>query len=230
MTMKRWFIIGLAIILVVVVGGWVIAEQQEKPQSGMKMECCPGCPMANQPMGMNPKMDAENPMMMWEKMAKELELTPEQKKEIEKIFLEQKKNEIKLKAELEIQHIDLLMAFRDPKSTDEKIKEIAKKIGSIQAAIEEAKIDGILKAKKLLSPEQQEKAITMFLNMKSREMGMGEAGERPMMMGPGMMGGQMMGPGMMMRQKMMKEQMNKQGNKADKEKEENEENEATETK
>jgi hypothetical protein len=217
------------IILIIIVSGLVIAQQQDKPQTGMMMECCPGCPMPNQPMGMNPQMGAENQMMMWERIAKELELSPDQKKGIETILLENKKNEIKLKADLEIQHLDLLMAFRDPNANDAKVKEIAKKIGSIQGAMEEAKIDGILKAKKLLSPEQQDKAIKMFLNMQSRKMGMGEAGEQPMMMGPGMMGGQMMGPGMMMRPEMMKERMNMKGSKAG-EKEEKEENEKTETK
>ncbi|MFB3894861.1 MAG: Spy/CpxP family protein refolding chaperone [bacterium] len=214
MTMKRWYIIGLLLILVVMIGGWSIAKQQQKQQAGMNMANCPNCPMMNQPMGMNPQMGGRNQMMMWERMAKELELSPEQKKQIETILLENKKAEIKLRSDLEIQRIELLMLFKNPKSTDEKIKETAKKIGGIQAALEEAKIDGILKAKKILSPEQQEKAIDLFMQMRPCNMGMGRAGMQPPMMGQGMMRGQMMGRGMMMqpgmgmmRQQMMNQQM-----------------------
>lgn len=222
MTKKRWYIIGLLLILVVMVGGWSIAKQQQKQQSTMKMGACSNCPMMNQPMDMNPQMGGRNQMMMWERMAKELDLSSEQKKQIETVMLDNKKTEIKLRSDLEIQRIELLMLFKNPKSTDEKIKEAAKKIGSIQAALEEAKIDGILKAKKILSPEQQEKAIDLFMQIRSCNMGMGSAGMQAPMMGQGMMRGQMMGRGMMMqpgmgmmRQGMMNQQMNTSDTDAD---------------
>jgi Spy/CpxP family protein refolding chaperone len=223
MTKKRWLIFGLVSVLIVIIFGIVIAEQQYIPQAAAGM--MPGCPpgsMPGQGAGFGaeggPMPGGDNLLQMWEQAAKALELSPEQKKQIETIFLDNKKKNIQLKAELEIQQIDLFTALRDTNADEAKVKEISKKVGKLTAEMIETHIDGILKAKKILTPEQQEKAFQLIQRMKQRHMGMRP---NPMMMGPGagpgMMQPEMMQPGMM-------GPMYHQGYKSAEEKEEEENN------
>lgn len=182
MTKKWWLILGLVLALVVVIGGFVIAEQSDEPRPMIASRSLPPEPR----FGGAPMMpSSENPIIMWERAAKTLELTPAQKKQIETIFLDNKKKTIQLKADLEIQQIDLFTSLRDPNSDDAKVKEITKKIGKLTSEMLETHIDGILKAKKVLTPEQVEKTIQLIERMKHRGILMGK-GQHPMM-GPGMM-------------------------------------------
>ncbi|MDI6782819.1 MAG: periplasmic heavy metal sensor [bacterium] len=190
MTKKRWLVLGLVLALVVIVVGIVVAEQQNKPKAAAAMmPGSPPYPMPGQEAGFGggPMMGGGgDQLMMWERAAKALDLSADQKKNIETIFLDNKKKNIQLKAELEVQQIDLLIALREVNTDEAKVKEIAKRIGKLTAEMIETGINDILKAKKVLTPEQQEKAMQMIQKFKQHQPQMGP-GQQPMGPGPGMM-------------------------------------------
>ncbi|MCX7919551.1 MAG: Spy/CpxP family protein refolding chaperone [bacterium] len=198
MIKNRWLIL----VLILLITGVGIAEQPNKPEAD---KCIwgenPLYPIPNT--GMNPSMnigvnpggpgmlrfDAIDQLMLWEQAAKLLDLSPEQKKQIETIFIEQKKKNIRLKAELEVQKIDLLNALRDTTIDEAQIKEISRKIGRLTAEMIESGIDSILQAKKVLTPEQQKKALQFIQRLIQRRsvMPMLGQGQHPPIIPPGSM-------------------------------------------
>jgi len=108
------------------------------------------------PMGKGPGPGGKGPWL--ERAAKELNLTEEQKSALKDLALKTRKANIDVEAKMKIARLDLMNLLSQPtpdsKAVDAKVTEISK----YRTDIMRNRIDLVLGAKKLLTPEQQKKA------------------------------------------------------------------------
>jgi Spy/CpxP family protein refolding chaperone len=95
-------------------------------------------------------------------LIKELNLTDQQKDELAKLRLENQKEMIRLRADLEILHIDLetLLDEKEPDKT--KIYAQLDKINEISNEMSKKHIDFVLKRRAIFTPEQWDKIKNMM--------------------------------------------------------------------
>lgn len=96
-----------------------------------------------------------------DKVASELGLTPEQNKLLKEAKTAHREAMAGLRKELQNKHGALKDAFAAPGVTRQQIEPIANDIKALQAKMVDNKIDGILKVKGLLTPEQYKKLQDM---------------------------------------------------------------------
>jgi Spy/CpxP family protein refolding chaperone len=109
----------------------------------------------------------------FQKFIKDLKLTEEQKKDVDKIRLDMEKQQIAQKAKNETMRLDLQQLFKaenpDQSAIEKKINEIA----NLEAQMHMIRIDSWFAVNKLLTPEQQKtwkKALEASLAMKQEMM------------------------------------------------------------
>ena len=109
------------------------------------------------------------PGMMMERLRSEVGLSDSQIEQLKKIHMDERKAAIRRHADLQIARIELrdLMAATSPDkaAVDAKVKQIS----DLQAANLRARVDGRMAARKVMTPEQLEKAKQ--LRMQHRERG-----------------------------------------------------------
>jgi Spy/CpxP family protein refolding chaperone len=120
----------------------------------------------------------------FEKMIKELNLTDQQKDELAKLRLENQKEMIRLRADLEILHIDL-ETLLDAKEPDKaKIYAQLDKINEIRNEMSKKHIDFILKRRAIFTPEQWDKIKNLLKHHEVPQMLHRQKDRRPF---PGLM-------------------------------------------
>lgn len=85
-----------------------------------------------------------------------LDLTEEQRAEIEDAEIEARKKIIPLKAEIEMKKIDLEKEMKADKPNRSRIMKLTEEISSLKLRIQQTRIDVRLKVHALLTPEQME--------------------------------------------------------------------------
>lgn len=155
----------LAVVGVLAVAG--LAFAQAPPQEQKRRQGPAGGPQA---MGMPGPAH----------MAEALGLTEQQKAQIEKLRVDQRRAAIKRRADRQLAQLDL-RELLNAQTVDEKAVGLRiKELSDLHAAELKARVDHQLAMKKILTPEQQEKMKQMRANRPGRGAGMG----RGMMRGP----------------------------------------------
>jgi Spy/CpxP family protein refolding chaperone len=93
----------------------------------------------------------------FEKMIRELNLTDQQKNELDKLRLENQKEMIRLRADLEILHIDLETLLDEKEPDKAKIYAQLDKINDLRNEMSKKHIDFVLKRRAIFTPEQWDK-------------------------------------------------------------------------
>ena len=132
------------------------------------------------------------------KAAKELNLTADQNAALEKIRFESAEKRIDLDAKIKKLELHLRAETKKDEPDADKVMNLIDEIGKAKTEIAKINTGNMLAARKILTPDQREKARDMaekWVEMKKQE-GKPGGGMCPMM--SGMMGGKgMAGPGMM---------------------------------
>lgn len=127
--MKRFILAGIAVLLV---GIWTIAEAE--PGHGKHRMKGPGA------------------------MFKELGLTDQQKSKIREVRMAAKKEMVRLRADAKIARIELEESMHQPNPKPTEVKAKVAAINNVRGKLLEKRVDLRLEMKKILTPEQQEKA------------------------------------------------------------------------
>jgi len=85
-----------------------------------------------------------------------LDLTKEQREEIENARVEMRKKIIPLRAEIELKQIDLENEMRADEPNRTKIMKITEEISNLKLKIQQTRIDQMLKTHSILTPDQRE--------------------------------------------------------------------------
>lgn len=97
-----------------------------------------------------------------DRMVKELGLTPDQAQKIESLKVEHQKEMITLKSQMRLKRLDLRQEMEkdspNPASLDKMVDESA----AMRATMEKARLHHLLDVKKILTPEQWQKAKAHF--------------------------------------------------------------------
>jgi Spy/CpxP family protein refolding chaperone len=131
------------------------------------------------------------------KAAKELNLTAEQKTSLETIRFESAEKRIDLDAKIKKLELHLRAETKKDEPDADKVMNLIDEIGKSKTEIAKINTGNMLAARKILTPDQREKARDMVEKwVEEKKEGEAGGGMRPMM--GGMMGGKgMAGPGMM---------------------------------
>lgn len=136
------------------------------------------------------------PFLFDKKMAKELKLSADQSAALEKVRLDSADKRIDLGAKIKKLELHLRAETNKDEPDEGKVMEFVDEIGKAKTEIRKIRIGNMLAAKKILTPEQREKARNMadeLAELKKQEQ---KAGGCMCPMMKNMMGGNMMG-GMM---------------------------------
>jgi Spy/CpxP family protein refolding chaperone len=150
----------------------------------------PMCPMCAQMMQMKGRGAGAEKLLL---LADKLQLSPEQKEELAELKLEQKVKMIELKAEAEKAEARLEGLLSAEETDLAAVRKLVFEIAEVRGELEFGKIEGTVKAKRLLTEEQRDKLKELSAKGMMPGMGSGMKGG-PMMQGEGsgMKGGQMM--------------------------------------
>jgi len=131
------------------------------------------------------------------KAAKELKLTADQNAALEKIRFESAEKKIDLDANIKKLELKLRAETKKDEPDADKVMNLIEEIGKAKTEIAKINTGNMLAARKILTPEQREKARDMVEKwVEEKKEGKAGGGMCPMM--GGMMGGKgMAGPGMM---------------------------------
>lgn len=99
----------------------------------------------------------ERRKMRAERLAHELSLTDAQKEQMQRIRLEQQRQVIKLRAELQLARLDLGQLLREARPDQAKVIAQVEKLGKIEIELKKVNILSMVKMKSVLTPEQAKK-------------------------------------------------------------------------
>ncbi|MEO0137461.1 MAG: Spy/CpxP family protein refolding chaperone [candidate division WOR-3 bacterium] len=86
-----------------------------------------------------------------------VDLSPEQKTQLENIRIETRKNIIPIKSQIELKEIELQQAMKSDNPDKDKILKLSKEIHELEWQIKKLNIEERLKINSILTPEQKEK-------------------------------------------------------------------------
>lgn len=118
-----------------------------------------------------PAVQAQTPDGKWWKNPRfmsDLNLTPDQSTEIEKIFVRSRMKLIDLKADLEKKQLDLQEAMQDKTANRAAVEKKIETVENARAALQKARALMILDMKQVLKPEQWDRLVQK--TMERREM------------------------------------------------------------
>ena len=98
----------------------------------------------------------------------ELELTPEQSTEIEKVFVRSRSKLIDLKADLEKKQLDLQVAMEDKTADRAAVEKKIESVENARAALQKTRALMILDMKQILKPDQWERLVQMHQERRER--------------------------------------------------------------
>jgi Spy/CpxP family protein refolding chaperone len=98
----------------------------------------------------------------------ELELTPEQSTEIEKVFVGSRSKLIDLKADLEKKQLDLQVAMEDKTADRAAVEKKIESVENARAALQKTRALMILDMKQILKPAQWERLVQMHQERRER--------------------------------------------------------------
>ena len=127
------------------------------------------------------------------RMAKELGLTGEQTQKLQELRYQHQKEAVGIRSQLQVKMLDLRHEMEkgspDPAALDRMVDEAA----ALKASLQKARIHDLLEAKKILTPEQWQKARERFVERMGRGEGLRKGGRGHRGGGPGL--DQQRGPG-----------------------------------
>ncbi len=98
---------------------------------------------------------------MFLRLKEKLDLSAEQQERLRSIRIEHRRSEIEIKARLATSRLDLMEMLRDVTINRSRIEEKVKDIGRVRTEMGLSRIDGILKTRDVLTPEQLEKLVEL---------------------------------------------------------------------
>lgn len=135
MKMIKVIVVGLAAIFFITSAAYAqpMQESQEKQEKQEKRE------------GRGEKKD---------QLFKELNLTPEQRQQLEENRKAQREEMLSTRKAMEKSHAKLQEAMKDPAVTKSTVEPIVNEMKALQAKMIDGRIDGIFAVKQILTPEQ----------------------------------------------------------------------------
>jgi periplasmic protein CpxP/Spy len=190
--MRRWIVLG-SLMVAAGVGIAMMAYAQEASQTVVVRRQTGGeMAMAMGDFGMGRGMAGGERMLAMldnDRVRAMLNLTDDQAAKLRQIVVDTQKSAIKTRADIEVAGIDLReLLLQDNPDRGAVMKQVDT-IAGLGTDLAKEYVDALLKAKTILTPEQQKK-IRTFIEMRGMMRGRGQGGG----MGQGM--GGMMGPGM----------------------------------
>jgi len=101
----------------------------------------------------------------------ELKLTPDQEKRLNETKAAHRAEMTGLAGQLKAKRQELEAALTNPAATSQSVSPIATQIKALEAQMVDRRIDGILKIKEILTPEQYQKLQTMKGERQNKEHG-----------------------------------------------------------
>ncbi|MBN1902113.1 periplasmic heavy metal sensor [Candidatus Sumerlaeota bacterium] len=102
-----------------------------------------------------------------ERLAKELNLTPEQKESLKKIQLDSREKRIDVDARLQKARLQFEQEIQKDETNEGKIMELVEAMGAAQTDLRKISVTELIEAKKTLTPEQREKAKNLVAKWKA---------------------------------------------------------------
>jgi Spy/CpxP family protein refolding chaperone len=161
--MKKWMVIGSAMVLGLVSLGLIARSVERRPWEGAWEG------RARPRMG--PRLLA---MLDNDRVKTYLNLTDPQVDRLRQIVVESEKASVKSRADLSVRGIELRELLRADKPDREAIMKKVDELSSLRADLMKQRVDALLAAKSVLTPEQQKK-VRSFLE---RREGFGMRGEQ----------------------------------------------------
>lgn len=127
-------------------------------------------------------------------LAKELNLTAEQKKKLEDIRFSQQRKAVSMRADVQVAEMDLRQLMRAERPDQRAIEAQIDKIADLRATLQKSRVATLLEMRSVLSPEQLKKWRELRTERPGLGGGPGMMGGRGMRAGHGMMRGQGMKP------------------------------------
>jgi protein CpxP len=104
-----------------------------------------------------------------ERLVKELNLSPEQKENLKKVRFESREKMIDVEAQLQKARLQFDNEMEKEEVNREKVMEIIDVMGKSQTEMKKISVTQLIEAKKMLSPEQREKARDLIAKWKGRQ-------------------------------------------------------------
>lgn len=116
----------------------------------------------------HPQMDADVDIQpdILPGICEKLNLNEEQKKKLDEVRLKTQKENIKLRADLQVKRLELKELIESEKTNQDEIDKKIQEIEKIRTQLLKNKVNTMLEVKKILTPEQREKLKTLRPDVK----------------------------------------------------------------
>ena len=162
MKTKKWLAVILVLVLVIAVAGFAIAKKDSKEGKSEK-KYGDESPKTGQ-------VEEGGPGDIWGRLSERLGIDRETLDKLREIHRDAEKQQIRLRADLQIARMDLQDIIQNAKSSESEIRKAADHLGKLMAQEVHLRITALLQAKKILTPEQYEKVIRVLPLMHRGEM------------------------------------------------------------
>lgn len=102
-----------------------------------------------------------------ERLVKELNLSPEQKESLKKVRFESREKMIDIEAQLKKGRLLFDQEMENEEVNQDKVMELIEEMGRAQTEMKKISVTQLIEAKKILSPEQREKAKSLIAKWKA---------------------------------------------------------------